>query len=118
MSDYINPNLPYIKRNTFIISWLYICSGLNCLITSIFFSANSEVQKSFLSMGLLLLFITPIVIRDNRSEEKNRTAVITTYGMHFLISVFCLGEVPFNIISLIYVVELLMLFVVIKVLKL
>lgn len=76
-------NIAHLHEKTLIIIMAYIFSAFNFLVSGLVFNDKDDIV-----MGVVMLFMIPIVILDKRKEMRGSLATALTCIMHFT---FCLG---------------------------
>ena len=99
---FVQNNSPQYKRNTLLIGLFYLFSSANCFLTYFYFKQDDQ---TYLSLGILLLVVTPFVVRDRRKENKNFFAVLCSACIHLFFSAICLFSVRLTTVISVYLIE-------------
>ena len=101
-------NIPNLKLYTKLIGIFYGTLGLNFFLCFLYgkFTLELEYAGLALILSILMFIITPVVMTDEKRENRNLVAVITDGIMHGVCTIGSTVLLRFGVLFLIYIVEM------------
>lgn len=102
-------NVPNLELYTQLLGVFYVTLGLNFLLCFLYakFIMELEYAGLVLILSILMFMITPVVVTDEKRENRNLAAVILDGMMHGVCTIGSIVLLDFKILLLLYVVEIL-----------
>lgn len=102
-------NIPNLKLYTQLTGIFYGTLGLNFLLCFLYVKYIMELEYAgmFLTLSILMFIVTPVVVTDDRPENRNLVAVISYGIMHGLFTIGSVVLLNFRVLLLLYVMEIL-----------
>lgn len=102
-------NIPNLKLYTRLAGIFYSTLGLNLLLCFLYGKCSLELEYAglILILSILMFLITPVVILDEKRENRNLFAIITYGILHGVCTIVSIILLRFVGLLLIYVVEIL-----------
>lgn len=101
-------NIPNLKLYTQLIGIFYGTLGLNFLLCFLYWKyiLKWEHAGMVLILSILMFMITPIVMTDEKRQNRNLVAVITDGIVHGVCTIGGIMLLHFKVLILLYVVEI------------
>lgn len=99
-------NVSHLKQKTWLLGLFYFFSSANCFLSYFHqLSINPDNAHPLLQMGLALLVVTPIVVRDKKKANRDLISVIVGFAVFIFLTIILAITTSFGGLLVIGVIE-------------